>query len=656
MLAVAACALIAGKIEVDTQWKSAIATLVSPCEGLGTAGDACPIVLPCSRADWPAIGPSPPTCTVEPLHYFGYNPSAVPVPPSVSAFIARKSGIGNVRYVASTRKWRWGTGCSNWYVHSSATGTFPGGISRERGHILAFGPGGASGRPERSYITATDILLLDANLRILSRAHLTGGNCARFNQAAEDVRLLVVEGDLFASYVTIDHPDRDRGCTSGHWLAKVRLQDDTSNGMNKGVTAVLEQTDHHSGMGLEMIPGKPLWSMRNGGLIVRNGRLTHELVRTTRSLDYMHTHAHMTCTCPCTHPARTTFALPWQSVTFNRQHYFPLPWPSVTFNRHLRQVHTTPYTEIASRNGTRMYRPSPPSLYGDPDHPNKVLGSWHNSIIPIWIPELDGGTYLGVAHRHYLSRPTQPEVVAESRRSSGNAGESLASAAHAHPRSHNPLTDVVWQKARHWGTKPMYGPNGTVLPHDRRPAYPFGSGYRRVLYTLTRDLRIRRHSKEFCLPALEGDTGPNGQPAACEAVQYVHSVVRLDGDAIAMLYGINDCTSARTTMSLSQVDALLEYTFDPPSASQMKQGMASKATTKARAKGRGEAKWTPEEERRMMKPMKQRDLKPGSADAAGPNEYDVKRQKMLKIGKGAAAKMDPHEMMKQILLKQKSRG
>jgi len=194
----------------------------------------------------------------------------------------------------------------------------------------------------------------------------------------------------------------------------------------------------------------------------------------------------------------------------------------------------------------------------------KVLSEWHNSVNPLWVPELDGGVYLGIAHRHYLSRPTDPEIVAASKQepwagTKGGAAGRLGSA------SHGVRADTIkWQKARLWATKPMYGANGTVHDPQRRPPFPFGSGYRRVLYTLTRDMRIRRHSKEFCMPALGGDVAAAGQPSACEAVQYVHSVVRAHDDAVSMLYGINDCTSGRATLSLKRLDELLEYTYEPP--------------------------------------------------------------------------------------------
>ena len=73
-------------------------------------------------------------------------------------------------------------------------------------------------------------------------------------------------------------------------------------------------------------------------------------------------------------------------------------------------------------------------------------------------------------------------------------------------------------------------------------------------------------SQELCISALTGDvSSSDGRPTACEAVQYVTAALRTSRDAVALLYGVNDCTSARATLSLERLDQLLEFSYDPPS-------------------------------------------------------------------------------------------
>ena len=94
------------------------------------------------------------------------------------------------------------------------------------------------------------------------------------SHAAEDVRLLRVgDEDVWASYVLFNHPDPE--CVGGHWLAQLRMDVSQSR---RGVRfqASLDGTEHASGTGLNLTTGTPLWSRRNGGLIVRDGRIAFE--------------------------------------------------------------------------------------------------------------------------------------------------------------------------------------------------------------------------------------------------------------------------------------------------------------------------------------------------------------------------------------------
>ena len=82
-----------------------VTQLVSACEGLGTAGDACPIVLPCARGG----EASDSGCSVSQFKGAGYNPTAIPVPDDIRR-MALSAGY-NVSFLGSTRKWRWAEGC-----------------------------------------------------------------------------------------------------------------------------------------------------------------------------------------------------------------------------------------------------------------------------------------------------------------------------------------------------------------------------------------------------------------------------------------------------------------------------------------------------------------------------------------------------------------
>ena len=134
-----------------------------------------------------------------------------------------------------------------------------------------------------------------------------------------------------------------------------------------------------------------------------------------------------------------------------------------------------------------------------------------NSIHPIWSERLGG--YLGVAHRH-LSTGWQTEGA----------------------------------------------------------PFLYGYDYHFVLYALTRDLKLTRHSAEFMFPSLDttddamrgaesgGGGGGGGVPRA-EGVQFVMSAVWVGADEarLALTYGVNDCESAVWQATFAEVDAMLEF-------------------------------------------------------------------------------------------------
>ena len=128
--------------------------------------------------------------------------------------------------------------------------------------------------------------------------------------------------------------------------------------------------------------------------------------------------------------------------------------------------------------------------------PRRFSAFMHNSMHPIWIPELSA--FLGAGHRHL---------------------------------------------------RQGYHDNGSVL---RNAPFQYGSSYRHIFFTLNATTRsIVRFSREFCIAALDGTDG-------CDGISFIMGAFRKH-DAVSFPYGINDCESAVLTLSVSRLDALLEF-------------------------------------------------------------------------------------------------
>ena len=168
--------------------------------------------------------------------------------------------------------------------------------------------------------------------------------------------------------------------------------------------------------------------------------------------------------------------------------------------------------------------------------PAAFASSMHNSVHPLWIEEW--GQWLGVGHRHYAA----------------------GTDAHGHL--------------------------------DASAPFQYGYAYRHVLFTLdARSLRMRRFSREFCLPALAaGDSSrPGDRPDSggaldaplpqqlCEGVQFIMSAFRHPAQnnasgtrsrihtpgvppaPVSFSYGINDCEAGLLSVSLLHLNTLLEF-------------------------------------------------------------------------------------------------
>ena len=235
----------------------------SPCANLGLAGNVCPIVLGCAvlrpwleRGALSAKEHAPATsgsnCTVRGLGGLGFNPSIVPAPPAVRAAASR---FGDVHYVATDRFEQ-----TNPQVHCLAQNVGP-------------STGGARNH------SATRLLLLGRDFRVLCRRHLYGGSCAKGRNRVTDTRLIAARGasmksenaTLWASYMV----DWGTASCKGHWLGRISFVDVEPERMHR---VVLEPTEEYGGVDLLGNPN-PLLSTKNGGVLVgQDGTLTHELV------------------------------------------------------------------------------------------------------------------------------------------------------------------------------------------------------------------------------------------------------------------------------------------------------------------------------------------------------------------------------------------
>lgn len=396
-----------------------------------------------ARADAPladtAVSTPPSGCSVRSLPGFGFNPSAVEAPAALVA-AAERAGVFGVAYVGTSRVHQdnRAVDCANPAVHVPLTPTW---LERART--------GAS---------ASDLLLLDADLRVLRSAPLRGGACTAHVNAVVDARLLARSsgGGLLVSYST--HASYGRPECLGHWLARVEATFDETGQLR----ARLGGVDDAGGFSLNGTRGVPLTAARNSGIVLGAGAPAVELVES--------------------YP-RLRFALP---------------------------------------SGVVAHFAAAPPTFGP---------ATHNSIHPLWLPEL--GLYLAVAHRHLHADP----------HSAGQPARALVDGEAATP-----------------------------------PPFEWGYGYVHTLYTLTPELRVARYSDEFCLPALTTASAPSAEAAGdlgggagtsagdelphagtCEGIQFVMGALSVPAKGVALLYGVQDCEAAVVSLSLDELQRLLKH-------------------------------------------------------------------------------------------------
>lgn len=261
-------------------------------------------------------------CTVRPLVGIGFNPSLIAAPASL-VHAAEAAGVRGVRFLGTTR------------VNSDNTRV-------DCANPVVKRRGGAAWEVRRRLnLSASDVVLLDRELRPLARAPIQGGACLSDPFALIDMRLVEANGSVLASYNVYASPDGDTPplCT-GNWLStldvSVRGPPPFAAALAPlpmatwQLTAAVRGSDDVGGSGLNGTVGVRLAAERNAGIVIASGEARAELVNSFPTL---------------------LFA-----------------WPSGERGRVADAV--------------------PPSF----------SAATHNNIHPLWLPELNA--YLAVAHRH----------------------------------------------------------------------------------------------------------------------------------------------------------------------------------------------------------------------------------------------------------------
>jgi len=338
----------------------------------------------------------------------------------------------------------------------------------------------------------------------------------RWRFSMVDARLLVANDELYSSYANMWGEPECRG----HFLGQLHLRLDAPPADQYHRLASLPSTDQTGGIGVTGAPGN-LLSVRNGGVLIdASGRISMEL------------------------------------------------------------SDVAPATEVLTQGGNRTRHPAP----------RRFSASMHNSIHPIWVPEFSA--YLGVVG-------TRPTCQASCTRANP-IQVSTFRCAQISLLATCPHADSSFERARALQGHRHYQQGTHDVTGRMTPNAPFqyGFSYRHIFFTFHPSTkRIARFSREFCLPALDGTSSQtlqqNGtaqgssptsdappyssnadgpvQPSAplpvCEGVQFVMSAFRQEHtpDTVSFTYGINDCESGLLTLSVAQLETLLEFGHDTTS-------------------------------------------------------------------------------------------
>ena len=435
--------------------------------GERTSGGVCPAILPCNNDE----------CTIRPLPGLGYNAAIVKATASL-----RNAWVGwpsTAVYIAADRfdQTNPRVACSNPATHDAFN------------HLMHSG---------------TALSFLDRNFTVVKRTFVTGGKCAagRFTKSLVKSARMVTDSRLIEmgsdGEIWLQHASHwPTGNCNGSWIAKLthfakyvcpqqgtelnpwpmrkRLKPPCKGAelhgykqikSAEGPYTVLQPTEYGGGVGLEFIS--------HGN---RTGRLA-AMIQAQQSAS--------------SNPFLLFDTSGLHRLAAERNGGIVLS------NDGTRQplyelVNVAPELQLRAPSGQYTYHKLPPGF--------AKIGM-HNSIHPIWLPELS--EYLCVGHRHY-----------------GDGSDDKGEA-------------------------------------KRNAHFRFGSSYRQIFFTLSPlDFSVRRFSREFCFPSLE--KGSN----ACEGIQFVMSAFRPASTSrvpsVSFSYGVQDCESAVLTMTIAMLERLLEF-------------------------------------------------------------------------------------------------
>merc|ERR1740130_381090 len=199
------------------------------CEGIGLAGNVCPVVLACSDLNG---------CSTTSLVGFGFNPTIVRAPEHLRRH--------NIEFIGTDR------------------------FEQNNKMVKCRNPN--LRRYIRNNSSTARLLLLNKGLQVLHRAEIYGGRCMRPRYSAVDARLLVAGSTLYMSYANLWGDPECRG----HFIARLKLQLNAPPNNQFNRLADLVSTESTGGLDVMGSPGK-LLSVRNGGVLVQQNRIRMEL-------------------------------------------------------------------------------------------------------------------------------------------------------------------------------------------------------------------------------------------------------------------------------------------------------------------------------------------------------------------------------------------